>query len=401
MLGLPIPSKGQVQTKLTELTCLSLTGELFKGLSLGFRDKEGEEHTDKVNDTKHASPESSSRDFPLGSGTRKVKSIPTKLMTPSMIREFLTPMPGGYPASVLVLSCGGRVVLFSPVTIFFAVMLLKCLFFDDGYPDPTTTPVLKNIRFVTSLIVLPIMFYVPFNYPTVDVFVSIFSFLAGGVSIYHLTSTIDIGHGLLILFLCFTNGLLAIDFAGQSFHPGAGVYTIGFFQYIVYVYNFEFLAKEGANHATCQPFPKAFSISFFFTSHLRHTSASKVFVFSVTLFALMRIPLWLVMLLKWWLREFAVSGRHVKKGGVLMWIDMLLASSCPPCEKVRLLISVAYLFIFLTSHPTLLDDVLHVSSYLQSALLQDIIGEVSLIKTTFNDTAHSSDNSTHYGKYLY
>ncbi|CAN6833364.1 unnamed protein product [Brassica oleracea] len=62
-------------------------------------------------------------------------------------------------------------------------------------------------------------------------------------SIYHLTSTIDIGHGLLILFLCFTNGLLAIDFAGQSFHPGAGVYTIGFFQYIVYVYNFEFLAK--------------------------------------------------------------------------------------------------------------------------------------------------------------
>ena len=143
----------------------------------------------------------------------------------------------------LLFLSGGRVVLFSPVTTFFAVMLLKCLFFDDGYPDPTTTPVLKNIRFVTSLIILPIMFYVPFNYPTVDVFVSIFSFLAGGVSIYHLTSTIDIGHGLLILFLCFTNGLLAIDFAGQSFHPGAGVYTIGFFQYIVYVYNFEFLAK--------------------------------------------------------------------------------------------------------------------------------------------------------------
>ncbi|KAG2274210.1 hypothetical protein Bca4012_046527 [Brassica carinata] len=87
------------------------------------------------------------------------------------------------------------------------------------------------------------------------------------------------------------------------------------------------------------------------------------------------------MLLKWWLREFAVSGRHVKKGGVLMWIDMLLASSCPPCEKVRLLISVAYLFIFLTSHPTLLDDVLHVSSYLQSALLQDLSGfDVSVRK---------------------
>lgn len=33
--------------------------------------------------------------------------------------------------------------------------------------------------------------------------------------------------------------------------------------------------------------------------------------------------------------------------------------------------------------------------------LADIIWEVSLIKKTCNDPAHSSDNSTHYGKHLY
>lgn len=143
----------------------------------------------------------------------------------------------------LIFLSGGRVVLFSPVTIFYAVMLLKCLFFDDGYPDTTTTPALKDLRWVISLIILLIIFYIPFNYPTMDVFVSTFSFLAGGVSIYHLSSTMDIGHGLLTLMCAFTNGLLAIDFAGQNIHPGSGVYTIGFFQYILYVYNFDFLAN--------------------------------------------------------------------------------------------------------------------------------------------------------------
>lgn len=148
--------------------------------------------------------------------------------------------------SIFGLLKSGSEVLFTPirfgVTTLFAVMLLKCLFFDD-YPDPTTTRVLKHLRFVTSLIILPVMFYIPFYYPTMNVFVSTFSLLAGGVSIYHLSSTIDIGHGLIILFLAFTNGLLAIDFAGQDFDPCSGVFSIGFFQYIVYVYNFEFLAN--------------------------------------------------------------------------------------------------------------------------------------------------------------
>lgn len=48
------------------------------------------------------SPDSSSRDFPFGSGTKKVKHIPKKLTTPKTMSEFFTPIPGGYPASVLL-----------------------------------------------------------------------------------------------------------------------------------------------------------------------------------------------------------------------------------------------------------------------------------------------------------
>ncbi|EFH57255.1 predicted protein [Arabidopsis lyrata subsp. lyrata] len=150
--------------------------------------------------------------------------------------------------SIFGLLKSGSEVLFTPirfgVTTLFTVMLLKCLFYDDGYPDPTKMPVLKHLRFLTSLIILPVMFYIPFYYPTMDVLVSTFSLLAGGVSIYQLSSTIDIGHGLIILFLAFTNGLLAIDLATHDYDdPCLGVLSISFFQYIVYVYNFEFLAN--------------------------------------------------------------------------------------------------------------------------------------------------------------
>nr|GME20728.1 phosphoenolpyruvate carboxylase kinase 1-like [Ipomoea batatas] len=41
-----------------------------------------------------------SNDFPLDSGTNNVNTIPKKLMQPRTIREFRTPIPGGYPASV-------------------------------------------------------------------------------------------------------------------------------------------------------------------------------------------------------------------------------------------------------------------------------------------------------------
>lgn len=47
------------------------------------------------------SPEISSRDFPLDSGTRNVKKSPRRLQQASTKREFLTPMPVGYPWSVL------------------------------------------------------------------------------------------------------------------------------------------------------------------------------------------------------------------------------------------------------------------------------------------------------------
>ncbi|WZY87791.1 hypothetical protein YC2023_044526 [Brassica napus] len=101
----------------------------------------------------------------------------------------------------------GKQVLVYPirfgVTAYFAVMLLRCLFFVER-PSPNF-PVQKYNRFVTSLIILPFMFYVPFNYPTMDVFISIFSLLAGGISIYQLSCTMDIGHALLLLFLAFAN----------------------------------------------------------------------------------------------------------------------------------------------------------------------------------------------------
>ncbi|CAN7135265.1 unnamed protein product [Brassica rapa subsp. narinosa] len=139
----------------------------------------------------------------------------------------------------------GKQVLLYPirfgVTAYFAVMLLRCLFFVER-PSPNF-PVQKYNRFVTSLIILPFMFYVPFNYPTMDVFISIFSLLAGGISIYQLSCTMDIGHALLLLFLAFANGLLAIDFASQNQHPFYGVYLIFFFQSIVYAYNFNFLVN--------------------------------------------------------------------------------------------------------------------------------------------------------------
>lgn len=139
----------------------------------------------------------------------------------------------------------GKQVLFYPIrfgiTAFFAVMLLRCLFFVER-PSPNS-PVLKCIRFVTSLIILSFMFYVPFNYPTMDVLISTFSLLAGGISIYHLSCTMDIGHALLLLFLGFANGYLAVDFASQNHDPSYGVYLIFFFQSIVYAYNFNFLAN--------------------------------------------------------------------------------------------------------------------------------------------------------------
>ncbi|CAA7017752.1 unnamed protein product [Microthlaspi erraticum] len=139
----------------------------------------------------------------------------------------------------------GKEVLFSPlrfgVTTFFAVMLLRCLFFVKN-PSPTT-PVLKYIRVVTSLITLSFMFYIPFYYPTTDVLVTIFSLLAGGISIYQLSCTMDIGHGLLLLFLAFANGFIGMDNASQNLDAFLGVYFICFFQSIVYVYNFQFLAN--------------------------------------------------------------------------------------------------------------------------------------------------------------
>lgn len=139
----------------------------------------------------------------------------------------------------------GNEVLFSPirfgVTTFFAVMLLRCFFF-EGYQIPTS-PVMKNLRFVISLIILSFMFFVPLNYPTTDVFVSIFSLLAGGISIYQLYETMDIGHALILLFLAFIDGQLAIDFASQNHPLPSGFLAIFFFQYILYVYNFQFLAS--------------------------------------------------------------------------------------------------------------------------------------------------------------
>ncbi|CAA7027716.1 unnamed protein product [Microthlaspi erraticum] len=112
----------------------------------------------------------------------------------------------------------GKQVLFSPirfgVTTFFAVMLLRCLFFVEN-PSPTDG-VLKHIRFVTSLIILPFMFYVPFYYPTTEVLVTIFSLLAGGVSIYQLSWTMDIGHGLLLLFGALVPLLCCMSPGGQD-----------------------------------------------------------------------------------------------------------------------------------------------------------------------------------------
>lgn len=63
-----------------------------------------------------------------------------------------------------------------------------------------------------------------------------------------------------------------------------------------------------------------------------------------------------------------LGGRQRQESGVLMWIDMLLL-----VKRYAYSFSVAYLFLFLTTHPTLLDEVLHVSSSLQSALLQGSI----------------------------
>ncbi|CAH8264028.1 unnamed protein product [Arabidopsis lyrata] len=46
--------------------------------------------------------------------------------------------------SIFGLLKSGSEVLFTPirfgVTTLFTVMLLKCLFYDDGYPDPTKMP---------------------------------------------------------------------------------------------------------------------------------------------------------------------------------------------------------------------------------------------------------------------
>ncbi|CAH8384528.1 unnamed protein product [Eruca vesicaria subsp. sativa] len=139
----------------------------------------------------------------------------------------------------------GKQVLFYPirfgVATFFVAMLLRCLLLVER-PIPNS-PVLKYIRFMISLIILTFMFYVPFKYPNMDVFISILSLLAGGISIYQLSCTMDIGHALLLLFLAFGIGFLAIDFASQNHHPFSGVYLIFFFQYVIYAYNFNFLAN--------------------------------------------------------------------------------------------------------------------------------------------------------------
>lgn len=150
--------------------------------------------------------------------------------------------------ALLIYSCfglltSGKQILFPPikygVMMFYVVMLLRYLFFAD-YPDSTTED-LKNLRFVTSFIILSIMFYFPFNYPTTDVLVTTFSFVAGGISIYQLSHTIEIGHALLIVFLAILNGKMAIEIASQDSPSSYGCFATIFFQYFVYVYNFEFL----------------------------------------------------------------------------------------------------------------------------------------------------------------
>ncbi|KFK43245.1 hypothetical protein AALP_AA1G098600 [Arabis alpina] len=150
--------------------------------------------------------------------------------------------------ALLIYSCFGLVtygkeVLFPPIRFGFlfcyVAMLLRCLVFAD-YPD-STSPELKDLRLLSSFIILCIMFFVPFNYPTSDVFGTTFSFIAGVISIYQLSMTFDIGQALLLVVFAFLSGGIATEFASLDYPLASGFVPIFLFQYVMYVYNIEFL----------------------------------------------------------------------------------------------------------------------------------------------------------------
>lgn len=136
--------------------------------------------------------------------------------------------------ALLICSCfglliSGKKVVFSNhiwCTIFYVVMLLICLFFAD-YPD-SITPVLKSLGFVTSFIILSIMFFCSFKLPYhICFYYNIFVACRINLNLTTL-STIEIGHALLFLFLAFTNGGLTINFASQDYPLASGFLLIIF-----------------------------------------------------------------------------------------------------------------------------------------------------------------------------